>query len=106
MQFIQCQSCQRIQRSIEAEHMVCFECKSPINSPEFLSEDEIFVDNSDDIPYCLKASRKSAIQRQQEAMKKDKRHRTTQNLMANGIVGQSAESQRKSPLAFLNSFFA
>lgn len=105
MQFIQCHSCKTIQRLIVAENIVCYDCKEPINAFEVLSEDEIFIDNPSDIPFCEKAVRKSAIERQQEALKRDRRHRVTQELMANAFVEQ-AESQQKKPFSFLNSLFA
>lgn len=106
MQFIQCPHCKSIQQAIEAESVICYDCKSPIHTPELLSEDEIFIDNPSELPFCEKPSRKSAIERQQEALKQVRRHRITQELMASAVIGQTADSQPKKPLSFLNSFFS
>lgn len=106
MQFIQCPHCKSIQQAVEAESVICYDCKSPINSPERLEEDEIFIDNPSELPFCEVPSRKSAIERQQDAMKQVRRHRITQELMATSVIEQTTASQEKKPLSFLNSFFS
>jgi hypothetical protein len=73
--------------------LFCYRCKDPLDKPEVLSEDEVFVDNVLSLPYTLTSYRHSAIERQQAALRK-----------LEAAKAEAAPKARNRIKSFLNTF--